>query len=97
MSENNETSGSPTRFELPVQADIRLGTEIQARCRAALEAGGDVELDCEAVERVDAAVLQCLAALAAGLQDADRRLVVINPSSAFNRSADLLGFAALVS
>lgn len=97
MSENNETSGSPTRFELPVQADIRLGTEIQARCRAALEAEGDVELDCEAVERVDAAVLQCLAALAAGLRDADRQLVVVNPSAAFSRSVDLLGFAALVS
>jgi len=97
MNENNETSGSPTRFALPVQADIRLGTEIQARCRAVLEAEGDVELDCEAVERVDAAVLQCLAALTAGLRAADRQLVVVNPSPDFSRSVDLLGFAALVS
>ncbi len=68
MNENNEPSGSPTRFELPCQADIRLGTEIQARCRAALDAEGDVQLDCEGVERVDAAVLQCLEALAGGLR-----------------------------
>lgn len=97
MSENDEPGGSPTRFELPVQADIRLGTEIQARCRAALEAEGDVQLDCEGVERVDAAVLQCLEALAGGLRAADRRLEVLNPSPAFSRAVDLLGFPALVS
>lgn len=97
MSENNEPSGSPTRFELPVQADIRLGTEIQARCRAALEAEGDVEINCESVERVDAAVLQCLAALATGLQAAGRQLAVVDPSAAFGRSVDLLGFASLAS
>ncbi len=97
MSENNECSGSPTRFELPVQADIRLGTEIQARCRAALEAEGDVQLHCEMVERVDAAVLQCLAALADGLRAGGRRLEVLNPSTAFSRAVDLVGFTALAS
>ncbi len=97
MNENNDSIGSPIRFELPVQADIRLGTEIQARCRAALDGEGDVQLDCEAVERVDAAVLQCLESLAGGLRAADRRLEVLNPSAAFRRAVDLLGFAALAS
>ncbi len=96
MSENNETSGGPTRIELPVQADIRQGAEIQARCRAALEAEGDIEVHCGAVERVDAAVLQCLTALAAGLQAADRRLEMVDPSAAFSRSVDLLGLTSLV-
>jgi anti-anti-sigma regulatory factor len=97
VSGNDETSASPTRFELPVQADIRLGTEIQARCRAALEGEGDVQIDCQSVERVDAAVLQCLVALAGGLRAADRRLELAEPSTAFSRSVSLLGFAGLVS
>lgn len=97
MSENDESSGSPTCFELPVQADIRLGTEIQARCRAALDSEGDVQIDCQGVERVDAAVLQCLVALAGDLRAAGRRLEVVDPSAAFSRSVDLLGFTALAS
>lgn len=97
MNENNESSGSPARFELPVQADIRLGTEIQARCRAALDAEGDVQLDCEGVERVDAAVLQCLETLAGGLRASGRRLELVNPSVAFSRAVDILGFSALAS
>lgn len=89
-------SGDPTQFGLPAQADVRLAADIQARCRAALEATGDVRIDCEGVERVDASVLQCIGALGNGLRQGDRHLELINQSGAFTRAVELLGFAPLL-
>lgn len=84
-----------TTLGLPAQADIRLGAEIQAQCRAALETTGDVTVDCQAVERVDAAVLQCLAALGDGLRQGGRRLILQGRTPAFDRSVEVLGFGRL--
>ena len=97
MGENDETTGGAARLELPVQADIRQGAEIQAWCRAALETGGDATIDCGSVERVDAAVLQCLVALATGLRAGGRRLQLMNPSPGFTRAVDLLGLGPQLS
>lgn len=85
-----------TRIELPANADIRVGAEILGWCRAALEAEGDVRVACDSVERIDAAVLQCLTSLARSLRQADRRLELVEPSEPFSRTVDLLGFTALL-
>ncbi|MEZ5235622.1 MAG: lipid asymmetry maintenance protein MlaB [Acidimicrobiia bacterium] len=86
----------PTRFALPPVADIREVGEILARCRGALEAEGDVTVDCGAVERVDAAGLQCLGALNASLAEAGRLLTLASPTAELRRAIEVLGFEALL-
>jgi chemotaxis protein CheD len=86
----------PTRFALPARADIRAAAKIHAQCRAAQHATGDVQVECGAVERIDAAVLQCLGALGEALQQGARRLELIHPSPGFSRTVALLGFASIL-
>ncbi|MEM9562497.1 MAG: STAS domain-containing protein [Actinomycetota bacterium] len=81
-----------TSLELPAVADIRVAAEIQARCQAALDSTGDVTVSAASTERVDAAVLQCLAALANGLHQGGRSLHLAESSEAFDRAVDVLGF-----
>lgn len=90
-------SGSESnRFDLPGQADIRVAAEIKDQCREALDGTGDVRVDCGAVERVDAAVLQCLGSLARSLADSSRALKLVERTEAFDRAVDLLGFEELL-
>lgn len=89
--ENDETTG----FDLPANADIRSAEEIVARCRTALEAGGDVRIGGGGVERIDASVVQCLVALHAGLGQAHRRLELVEPSDALVRGLAVLGFESI--
>ncbi len=84
------------RFALPATADIRVVTEILALCRRALDAEGDVTVDCADVERVDAAALQCLGALQRSLAEAERLLTFAEPTAAFRRAVDVLGFDVLL-
>jgi anti-anti-sigma regulatory factor len=91
-----EVAAEATSFDLPAQADIRFGADIQDQCRAALDGTGDVQIGCEAVERIDGAVLQCLGALNVDLQRSGRRLQLVEPSESFSRSVDLLGFGPLL-
>ena len=90
------TAPEGASFELPVIADIRVAEEVVARCRAALEAGGDVRVDGGDVERVDAAVVQCLVALHDGLGQAHRRLEFVAPSEALVRALAVAGVGELV-
>ena len=83
-------------FDLPVCADIRMAAEIRDQCLAALSATGDVRVGCGHVERVDAAVLQCLGALALGLSQVDRGLELVDRTLPFDRAVDLLGFGPLL-
>lgn len=104
MSDEANTTGEkdpadiddPTSFELPVQADIRVVTDIQDRCRAALDATGEVQIGCADVERIDAAVLQCIGALANGLRQGSRHLSLTDRSDPFDRAVALLGFEELL-
>lgn len=90
-------SGSESnRFDLPGQADIRVAAEIKDQCREALDGTGDVRVDCGAVERVDAAVLQCLGSLARSLADSSRALKLVERTESFDRAVDLLGFEELL-
>lgn len=89
---DDEATNQTIEVGLPAQADIRSGEELLARCRAALEAPGDVLVSCEGVERIDAAVLQCLAALADALDGGGRRLVLVDPTPAVDRAIGVLGF-----
>lgn len=86
----------PTGFDLPACADIRVAAEVHERCMTALLARGEVRIGCGAVERVDAAVLQCLAALAIGLAQGDRRLDLADRTPAFDRAVDLLGLGPVL-
>lgn len=86
----------PTRFELPATSDIRTAVEIQDRCRAALEADGDVTIGCGSVERVDAAILQCLGSLSRDLVDGGRHLDLTEPSEPFTRAVNVLGFGPVL-
>jgi anti-anti-sigma regulatory factor len=81
---------------LPSQADIRSAAEIHAQCCAALEATGDVQVGCGAVERIDAAVLQCLGSLAKSLVESSRRLELVDRTEPFDRAVQLLGFDELL-
>ena len=84
------------RFELPAQADIRSAAEVYALCRGALEADGDVVVGCQMVERVDAAMLQCLGALADGLRQGGRSLELVEASEPFTRAVSVLGLGPLL-
>lgn len=88
--------GGSTRFALPATADIRSVADILGQCRSALEAVGEVVVDCGGVERIDAAVLQCLGALHTSLAEADRPLTFAAPSTAFCRAVEVLGFEPLL-
>lgn len=88
---------SPSRFALPATADIRVVRDVLGLCRSALEAEGDVIVDCGDVERIDAATLQCLGALHRSLAEADRLLTFAGPTDAFCQAVQVLGFDALFS
>ncbi|MDG2113352.1 MAG: STAS domain-containing protein, partial [Actinomycetota bacterium] len=89
-------AGDPTRIELPGQADIRVAADIHALCLTALEASGEVRIDCAQVERIDAAVLQCLGALAHGLRQGERDLELSGRTDSFDRAVEVLGFRAVL-
>ncbi len=82
----------PGRFTLPSQADIRLAAEIHEQCQAALETSGNVQIDCGLVERVDAAVLQCIGSLAGSLRQGARELELIDRTESFDHAVSVLGF-----
>jgi anti-anti-sigma regulatory factor len=98
MSDDEILGGDadPTRFDLPAQSDVRVAGDVHARCRSALEASGDVRIDCGAVERVDAAVLQCLWALADGLRQGERSLEIVDRTASFDGAVAALGFEELL-
>lgn len=87
-----ETEGQDNQLDLPGMADIRMAGDIVAQCRTALEASGDVVVNCAMVERVDAAVLQCLGSLATSLGESSRQLRLVERSESFDRAVELLGF-----
>lgn len=93
---DDREAGEATSLALPAVADIRSAADFHGQCLAALNATGDVVMDTTTVERVDAAILQCVAALASGLAQGDRRLVIAEPSTAFVRAVGLLGFEDLI-
>lgn len=93
----SDDAEDPASFDLPAQADIRFGADIQAQCRAAIAASGDVQVGCDAVERIDGAVLQSLIAMGIDLRQQGRSVKLVDPSVAFSRAVDLLGFADLLS
>ena len=55
-----------------------------------------ITVDCGAVERVDAAGLQCLGALNASLAEAGRLLTLASPTAELRRAIEVLGFEALL-
>lgn len=85
-----------TSLALPAHADIRRAAELHQQCSEALAATGDVTVDCGSVEWIDAAVLQCLAALAVGLYQGDRQLVLVDQTPAFDRAVELLDLESLL-
>ncbi|MGH1488075.1 MAG: STAS domain-containing protein [Acidimicrobiales bacterium] len=95
QSEADAGDGS-TQVVLPSQADIRMAAEVHEQFQAALEATGNVEVDCAAVERVDAAVLQCIGSLASSLRQGARELELAGRTEPFDRAVSLLGFDDLL-
>lgn len=87
---------TPAGFDLPTNADIRAVGEIVEQCRSALEATGDVRVGCAGVERLDAAVVQCLIALHDGLHQAGRALELVDPSAACVRAVEALGLVDML-
>ena len=94
--DRSRTEQEPTRIDLPACADIRVAAELRDRCLGALQDTGDVRIGCGDVDRVDAAVLQCLGALAVGLGEVGRRLEFTDRTEAFDRAVALLGFDELL-
>ena len=94
MTEQHESlaTAGPTRFTLPAQAGIRIANELRAWSIDALAADGEVEIVCADVERVDAAVLQCLMALASDLDRLGRRLALTEVPPGVERAIEAVGF-----
>lgn len=95
--DTNRSAGAvPARVELPAFADIRVAADLVEEFRAALAAEGDVEVHCGTVERLDAAVAQCLVALHGGLTQAGRRLHLVERTDAFERALTLVGMTEVM-
>jgi anti-anti-sigma factor len=76
--------------------DISQAAAWQARLRALLDAGAPATLEAEAVQRVDAAALQLLAAFLCAARERGMAITWQAPSAALTRAAQLTGLARVL-
>ncbi len=88
---NQPASARPAQVELAAECTLRDAAALQALLIGAVSGADHVILEGGAVERIDAAALQLLAAFARREQAAGRRLVWQSASDALRQSSAWLG------
>jgi len=95
--DSNTAAPSGTSEAPPLCLDsaaIRIAAKLKSELQTRMEAPGTVRIDASAVERVDTATLQVLAAFFRDMGEASRQAEWCGQSAALERAADTLGLRA---
>ncbi len=77
-------------------AAIRIAVRLRTELLAKVEAQGAIRIDASAVERIDTATLQVLAAFFRDMRQASRKVEWCGSSPALERAASILGLRAAI-
>lgn len=78
-------------LKLSESVDISISEQLHEQLEALLQAGGDVVIDAQAVERIDTTVFQLLFSFQQTLAKQHSKSLIVSPSPSFMANATLLG------
>lgn len=91
-SAKKDKPAKQAEITLPESADISAASRLKEQLLSAFSSGGEVVFDADKVQRITTPAMQLLLAAAHKME----RMVIMQPSEAFARSADDLGVKQLL-
>jgi anti-anti-sigma regulatory factor len=88
---SKKESAAGTCVVLPASCTLKEAAAVKALLMDGLDVAGNVQLDVQAVTRVDTSVLQLLVAFAREMKDAGRTVTWVGSSEEISRSVRQLG------
>jgi anti-anti-sigma factor len=90
----SDRAGSASCIRVIGEVDLAVRDDLVATVRTHLATAGDVELDCAEVTFIDSSGLGALVLLNKEARQAEKRLVLANPSAAMDRLFTITGLRA---